>query len=86
MSVPAGYSSLLRPNWQYIEKVSLEDFTAADWATMNRQRDEYQRAEQARQVLRMLDAAARRRDFRLHGQQLSACAAIGDDGDARRPG
>ena len=30
----ARYSPLLQPGWQYIEKVSLEEFSAADWATI----------------------------------------------------
>jgi predicted HD phosphohydrolase len=47
-------SPLLRHEWQYIEKVSLEEFNASDWEILNRQRDQYYAEEQARQVLRML--------------------------------
>ena len=54
MTERGNYSSLLKPDWHYIEKVSLEDFTPDDWALLNRQRAEYAPAEQARQVLRML--------------------------------
>ncbi|MEO7404836.1 MAG: phosphohydrolase [Burkholderiales bacterium] len=49
-------SPLLRPDWHYIEKTALEDFSAQDWTVMNRQRADYQAADQARQVLRMLAA------------------------------
>jgi predicted HD phosphohydrolase len=52
--VRARYSPLLKPEWQHIEKVSLEDFTPTDWSTMNRQRAEYYAEEQAKQVLRLL--------------------------------
>ena len=54
MTDRSHYSPLLKPDWKYIEKVSLEDFTADDWTLLNRQRTEYAPAEQARQVLRML--------------------------------
>jgi predicted HD phosphohydrolase len=45
---------LLRPDWQHIDKISLEDFSAQDWATLNAQRAVYYREQQASQVLRML--------------------------------
>jgi len=48
------YSALLKPDWSYIEKVSLEDFAVIDWEVMNRQRAEYLAEQQAAQVLRML--------------------------------
>jgi predicted HD phosphohydrolase len=51
-------SALLKADWQYIEKISLEDFAIEDWTVMNRQRAEYQASEQATQVLRMLAASA----------------------------
>jgi predicted HD phosphohydrolase len=47
-------SPLLQPGWAYVEKVSLEEFSPADWNLLNRQRHEYYAAEQASQVLRML--------------------------------
>lgn len=49
-----GRSPLLQPEWQYVEKLSLDEFTASDWSILNRQRDPYYAEEQARQVLRML--------------------------------
>lgn len=51
------YTPLLDADWRYVEKVSLEDFTAADWAVMQRQRAVYYREQQAIQVLRMLSAS-----------------------------
>ena len=47
-------SPLLRAAWRYVERTSLDDFEAADWALMNRQRAEYNGEEIARQTLRML--------------------------------
>ncbi|MES2508991.1 MAG: phosphohydrolase [Pseudomonadota bacterium] len=54
---PASYSPLLQPGWQHIEKISLQDFTAADWALLDSQRAVYYQQEQARQTLRMLAAS-----------------------------
>ena len=48
------HTPLLHPEWQTIEKISLEDFSSADWTTLNTQRAVYYQQEQARQVLRML--------------------------------
>ncbi len=50
-------SPLLKADWHYIEKISLEEFSRADWETMNSQRTQYYAEEQARQVLRMLAAS-----------------------------
>lgn len=47
-------SPLLHPSWQYIDKISLEDFSAQDWTAMGSQRAVYYREQQAAQVLRML--------------------------------
>ena len=47
-------SALLRDDWDYVEKTSLDDFVADDWALMNRQRAIYNGEEIARQTLRML--------------------------------
>jgi predicted HD phosphohydrolase len=47
-------SPLLDPSWAFVTKVAMEDFSAEDWALMNRQRAPYLRDQQARQVLRML--------------------------------
>jgi len=52
------YSPLLDPGWRHIEKISLEEFDAADWELLNRQRGEYYAREQARQVLGMLAQSA----------------------------
>lgn len=52
----ADRCALLRPEWRFIEKRSLERFEAADWAVLNRQREAYFAQEQTRQVLRMLSA------------------------------
>ena len=50
------YSPLLKPGeWHYIEKVALEDFTAADWDLMNGQRRVFNATHQASHVLRMLE-------------------------------
>ena len=51
-------SPLLEPAWTYVEKESLDDFRAADWALLNGQRRIYHAAEQARQALRLLAASA----------------------------
>lgn len=47
---------LLRADWQFIEKNSLEQFQPADWALLNRQRSVYFAEAPARQVLDMLRA------------------------------
>ena len=54
---PRAFSPLLEPDWQYVEKVSMEAFSADDWALLDRQRAPYQRQQQAAQVLRMLQAS-----------------------------
>ena len=48
------HSPLLHPDWQHIDKISLEDFSTQDWALLNTQRAVYYREQQARQILRML--------------------------------
>ena len=48
---------MLRPEWGYVEKFNMDDFRGDDWALMNRQRAEYLKAEQPRQVLDMLKAS-----------------------------
>jgi predicted HD phosphohydrolase len=47
-------SPLLRTDWHYVDKNSLEDFSRADWQLLLTQRDTFYREQQARQVLRML--------------------------------
>ena len=49
-----GLSPLKEPNWSYVDKPTLDDFRAEDWAILNRQRGPYMAEEQARQALRML--------------------------------
>lgn len=48
---------LLRDDWRYVEKWSLADFRAPDWQLMNRQRAEYMKDQQARQVLDLFAAS-----------------------------
>lgn len=45
---------LLKPDWRYIEKPTLDDFDADDWAVMNAQRPHYQAELQATNALRFL--------------------------------
>lgn len=47
-------SPLARPHWRYVDKPSLDEFDAADWALINAQRGPYMAEEQARQALRLL--------------------------------
>ena len=58
---PAGEADsrtpLHRPGWRYIEKLSLDAFSAPDWASLDGQRREYYADEQGRQVLRLLSAS-----------------------------
>ena len=51
-------SRLLDPSWSHVAKDTLDDFRAADWALLNRQRRTYYAEEQARQALRLLAASA----------------------------
>lgn len=57
MTQPSNHSPLLHPEWRTIEKISLQDFSSDDWATLDTQRTVYYQQEQARQVLRMLAAS-----------------------------
>lgn len=50
-------SPLLRSEWGYVEKFDMDDFRSDDWALMNRQRADYLKEEQPRQVLDMLKAS-----------------------------
>ena len=54
---PSHFSPLLQPDWQFVEKAAMRDFTPQDWEVINRQRRPYYQQEQARQVLRMLAAS-----------------------------
>ena len=53
------FSSLADPQWQYIEKVSLEDFSGDDWRQLEQQRAAYLAQQQATQALRLLSASER---------------------------
>jgi len=56
---PAGVKSpLLHDDWDYAAPVSLDDFSAQDWALLERQRGPYGVAERAKQALDMLAAQA----------------------------
>ncbi|MBT5031478.1 MAG: phosphohydrolase [Proteobacteria bacterium] len=48
---------LLRLDWQYIEACNMDDYSAEDWALMNRQRVDYNAEERARQALEILTAS-----------------------------
>ena len=70
-------SPLLHPDWQHIDKISLEDFSTQDWALLNTQRAVYYREQQARQILRMLadqehDGRAQQLDDRDEGLKSRA--------------
>ena len=57
MNTPEHYSPLADPLWRYIEKLSLEDFSSADWQLLERQRQPYLAQQQAVQALRLLSAS-----------------------------
>jgi len=59
MSKPphTGYSPLADSDWQYIEKISLQDFLPADWQQLEQQRRAYLAQQQADQALRLLVAS-----------------------------
>lgn len=48
---------LADPGWRYVDKLSLEDFSADDWRLLERQRADYLAGQQATQVLRLLAAS-----------------------------
>lgn len=49
----AKITPLMAPGWSYVDKPSLERFTAADWALLDRQRAPYLAERRADQVLAM---------------------------------
>lgn len=57
MTQRSTYTPLADPLWQYVEKVSLEEFSRADWAQLNAQRAAYGGLQQASQALRLLSAS-----------------------------
>jgi predicted HD phosphohydrolase len=87
MTAPSGHSSpLLHEKWRYVERDSLERFSAVDWSLLNSQRGVYMREQQARQALDMLEAS---RDAPTFGYRInnyrhslqSATLALRDDCD-----
>ncbi len=57
MNSPPTYSPLADPQWTYLEKISLEDFSAEDWRQLEVQRAAYLAQQQADQALRLLSAS-----------------------------
>ena len=51
------YTPLAQPQWNYIEKISLEDFSGEDWRELEAQRKSYLALQQATQVMRLLGAS-----------------------------
>lgn len=52
----AKRSPLMAPGWHYVDKPALDQFTAADWSTLDRQRAAYLAERRADQVLAMFAA------------------------------
>lgn len=52
-----GRDALLEDGWSYVEHTALDDFRAADWATLNAQREGYRARTLARHVLRLLEVS-----------------------------
>ena len=61
-------ATLLYPDWGYIEKPSLEDYRAADWALLNGQKPTYFAEEQAKQALELLSAS---KDAPTYGYEIN---------------
>lgn len=57
MSHPEHYTPLSDPDWRYIKKLSLQDFSTADWNLLNQQRAIFRARHQAEHVLRLLSAS-----------------------------
>jgi predicted HD phosphohydrolase len=57
MTVASARTPLADPAWQYVEKLSLEDFSREDWQTLNAQRAAYVARLQAAQALRLLQGS-----------------------------
>lgn len=56
MNAPSNRSRLADPAWSYVEKLSLEEFSRADWLLLEAQRAAYLGRLQAEQALRLLSA------------------------------
>ncbi len=65
---PPARSALLRDDWAYVEKTTLDAFDADDWALINEQRAQYNGEEIARQMLRLLAVS---RDDPTFGYQVN---------------
>jgi len=57
MNHRSAFTPLADPGWQYVEKISLEEFSRADWEQLNLQRAAYAARQQADQALRLLSAS-----------------------------
>ena len=57
MNQSLTYSALADPQWRYIEKISLQDFSVADWQQLEQQRKPYLEQQQAAQAIRLLSAS-----------------------------
>lgn len=66
-------SPLMHPQWQYVEKNSLEHFTPEDWQILLRQRPVYYREQQARQALRMLSDSEHDPSFGYRVNNFTHC-------------
>jgi predicted HD phosphohydrolase len=58
MAGDTGRTALLRPEWEYVAPTRLDDFRAADWALLARQRRVFDAEQQAEHALRLLRATA----------------------------
>ena len=57
------YSPLSQPNWAYVEKQSIEGFTATDWHTLEVQRSHFIAQVKTEHLLRMLTVSAEDASF-----------------------
>jgi len=60
---PKNYSALSQMDWVYVENQSIEDFTAADWQTLEVQRYKYISQVKAEHMLRLLKVSAEDASF-----------------------
>lgn len=56
-ALETSFDPLLDAGWDYVDHPSLDDFRAADWAVLERQRGPYQADQQGAQALRLLSAS-----------------------------
>ena len=63
MNPSLTYSALADPQWRYIEKIALQDFSVADWQQLEQQRKPYLAQQQAAQAIRLLSASENDRSF-----------------------